>query len=620
MCGIAGIFRKDGQPADCSILQKICEHMVHRGPDGDGYFTSGSFGMGMRRLTIIDIMGGRQPISNEDGRYQVILNEEIYNYLELRAELEHRGHQFHTHSDTEVIVHLFEERGTESVHALNGMFSFAIWDNLARKLFIFRDRLGIKPLYYFSGATLFAFSSDLISLSEAVSDISINHDAFFNYLGLGYVPYSESILEGINKLEPGTFLVVSESGVSIHPYWNIEQVKEIHLNKSCEYKELIRSVAEDAVRIQMRSDVPVGIFLSGGIDSTAVLGMASNLSGEKIRTFSVGFEGGYNELEPAREMALLYKTDHEEILVRRTDIPPLLMDAIKNMDEPIADNSIVPSSLLAKLARNKGVPVVLTGAGGDELFGGYPRYFKDARGFKNRVLQALPGSMRSLVGQICKLFNKDLAYRITDHRFDYPVSISGVGFDFLRRLLRKQEHFINVLQKLTEHYDNYVGRQPQSASKNLMLFDVRSYLVDDILALTDKMTMGASVEARVPFLDHRLAEICFGCPDEILFPRAGTKPLERDIFHDILPHSILNLPKAGFAGPTTHWVNSPEILNIIKQNLLEAPTPFFSDYFSSKSIEQMISSIQYSTYASNTLWILLVFDLWYRKHIGKENI
>jgi len=343
--------------------------MTHRGPDDEGYFFGNGAGLGMRRLAIIDIEGGHQPITSEDGRYVVILNGEIYNYVELREKLILRGHRFTTESDTEVLVHLFEDAGPDCVKELNGMFAFAIWDNLQKEVFVFRDRIGIKPLYYSLDTKSFVFASDLSAIKGAGYSNGINFESFLSYIGASYVSHPDTIYQNVQKLEPGHFLKVSGSGrVSKVKYWEVSEFETLDLARIEDYQEEVLALLRDSIRLQKRSDVPIGTFLSGGLDSSCVVALLSEQLDRPVRTFSAGFEGGVDELPYARMISERFGTDHTEIRISGEEIPAILPEIIERMDEPIYDNALVPTLLLSKLALKNGVKVILNGTGGDELF------------------------------------------------------------------------------------------------------------------------------------------------------------------------------------------------------------------------------------------------------------
>lgn len=614
MCGIAGIFRFDNRPVNRACLQRMCAHMTHRGPNGEGYFISGPFGMGMRRLAIIDLHGGGQPIANEDGRYQVILNGEIYNYVELRKELEASGHVFRTRTDTEVIVHLFEERGPAAVEALDGMFAFAVWDDLAKELVVCRDRMGIKPLFYASTGSSFVFCSDLSAMRGALETARVNEPSFLSYLGLGYVPWPACILEGVRKLEPGAYVTVREGCVQKTAYWALGETESgtVQPSTADEYREALLPVISGAVQRQMRSDVPVGVFLSGGIDSTAILGLASTVANGRLRSFSIGFEGGANELEPAQSIAVQFGAEHHSKLLRAREVLPLIQELTNYLDEPIADNSLVPSYAVAKLASEHGVPVVLTGAGGDEVFGGYHRYL--GRKPAHRALKALPGPIRALAGGICGWFNEDLGRRIGSEQINFLLATSGASLSLLRTTLANPANFQSLVSQLRAHFDRGTGSRSKPDRRALMALDLRSYLVDDILALTDKMTMATSIEARVPLLDHSFVELCRKIPESALFRNGRLKALQKDLFSNLLPKGLLLRPKLGFSGPMTIWTAQPALQALIWRNLAECPTAFFKDHFRPASIRAALRSAGRNWYRNTSIWSLFIFDLWYRRH------
>jgi asparagine synthase (glutamine-hydrolysing) len=616
MCGICGVFRFDGQRVDRESLVSMCNRMRHRGPNGEGYFVSGPFGMGMRRLAIIDVEGGQQPIASEDGRFQVILNGEIYNYLELRKELETAGHLFRTQSDTEVIVHLFEDRGPRSLEALEGMFAFAVWDDLKKELFVCRDRIGIKPLFYASSPSGFVFCSDLSAMRALLPADRVDEQSFLRYLGLGYVPWPNCIIEGVQKLEPGTYLSVGPRRVQKTTYWEPTDTGDLRLRTLAEYKDVLLPVVSGAVRRQMRSDVPVGVFLSGGIDSTAVLGLAAEAGNGRMKSFSIGFEEGANELALARSVAVRFGTEHHSKLLRIEDVYSILQEVTSFLDEPIADNSLVPSYAVSRLAAEHGVPVVLTGAGGDEVFGGYDRYL--GRHPVHRALRMLPRSLRSVAGSLYGWINEDLGYRVASEPLDFMLATSGASLSLLRNALANPGDFRAVVGGLIAHFSNGTSGRPRADRRSLMTLDLRSYLVDDVLALTDKMTMAASVEARVPLLDHGLVELCRKIPESVLFHQSTLKALQKELFSFLLPKNVLRGTKMGFSGPTTKWTAEPKLRNAIRRNLAEQPTAFIKEHFRVGRMREVIEQLGRNWYADTTVWSLFIFDLWYRRHLERS--
>ncbi|MFH0780009.1 MAG: asparagine synthase (glutamine-hydrolyzing) [Parcubacteria group bacterium] len=544
MCGINGILNFNQSPIQKSNLEAMNQLMLHRGPDEDGFYLNQSLGLSMRRLSVIDLATGHQPVSNEDGTVQIVFNGEIYNYIELRHELIARGHKFKTNSDTEAIVHLYEEKGVKAIEHLNGVFCFALWDDAKKQLFVARDRIGVKPLFYYKTANQFAFSSELKSLMKiAPFPKKINKQSFLMYLLFMYVPDPLSMIEGVNKLEAGHYLIFDQSGHAEKVrYWDLEKKSDFqHLNLN-QSKERLLFLLNDAVRLQLRSDVPLGIFLSGGLDSSALVALASGMTNKPIATLSVGYEGhSVDERSFARQIAEQYHTRHHELLIRPRDVQKHFHEMIWLMDEPFSDSASVSTYLLAKLARDNGLHVVLSGAGGDEVFGGYGRYSFD---WKH------PAKMMH------RSFSEFGRMRNSDWQFDYICSIGcgrGLG-RFLSQNNFDKTRFHETFQAIMDPSAKQTGDWPTALQKKSYL-DLKNYLIGDILMLTDKMTMGASVEARVPLLDHRLVEFMFNLPDNFKINNAEKKYLLKQAMCDKLPMSILNRPKMGFGAPVQHWLN-----------------------------------------------------------------
>jgi asparagine synthase (glutamine-hydrolysing) len=552
VCGIYGAFSTDAQrPIQADLLDRSAHVLAHRGPDGGGRHLAGPFGMGMRRLSIIDLAGGDQPISNEDGSVWVVFNGEIYNYRELTADLIARGHRFATSSDTEVVVHLYEEYGERCVEPLRGMFAFAIWDQPRQELLLGRDRLGIKPLYYAATPDGFVFGSELKALVQSPwLRPRLDRRGLAAYLEYGYVPDPLSILEGVAKVPPGhTITVRSGRPASPRRYWQATTYFKPAVTPESETQaaeDLWRKL-EDAVRFHMVSDVPVGAFLSGGVDSSAVVSIMTRLSGRPIKTFSVGFqEDRYNELPHARKVAEVYGTEHHELLVEPNDLK-VLDELLSSFDEPFADSSAIPTYLVSRLARQH-VKVVLSGDGGDELFAGYDRYVVDHR--------------RRHLG----LFG-DLGFGAPLRALSAILPVGG-GKNTLRNLslprLQRYIHAISLFprQALRDVMaDGEVARVDIASLANLDLdalsqlqdLDLKTYLPGDILTKVDRMSMANSLEARVPLLDHPLVEFACALPPDFRLRGGKTKHLLKRALAGRVPADVLTRPKQGFAVPLESW-------------------------------------------------------------------
>jgi len=620
MCGICGILSFNDNGVDKrEIINEMTALMVHRGPDDDGYYFNDEIGLGIRRLAIIDIEGGHQPILSEDGRYVVILNGEIYNYIELRQMLIRKGHVFKTDSDTEVIVHLFEEKGSECASSLNGMFAFTIWDNLGKELFLFRDRIGIKPLYYTIDDHSFTFASHLLSICKVRPNNDISFESFLNYLGISYVPYPETIFKDICKLEPGHFLKVKINGqITNTKYWDIKEFGTLDLPSIEDYRDNIMGLLKDSISMQKRSDVAVGTFLSGGIDSSCIVALLSEQLEGPVRTFSAGFEGGLNELPYAKMVAEKFGTDHTELMIKDSDLSYVLPEIIDMMDEPLSDNSIVPTYMLSKLAVKYGVKVVLNGTGGDELFGGYERYIPQKK--IKKAVSLLPDRFRKGIGRLVSIVDLDKGLKLENYALLFAASTSGANYTFLSKLFRDKTNYERMLGNIIERHKRFVSCYKEEAYKShLMYFDLKNYLVGDVLSLLDKMTMAVSLEGRVPMLDHRVVEFCYSVPDSVKFRNGKLKGLLKSTLQGVLPDEIMHLPKSGFAGPIRHWIEK-HLIKSMFEHLIEDPLPFYREYLNIGIIKETLLHRERYRRFLPTLFSLYIFSLWYRKHIEGQEV
>lgn len=561
MCGIYGFVGGElGHPERINeLLDAMDGTIVHRGPDDSGRYRDGSCAMGMRRLSIIDLAGGKQPIANEDGRLVVVFNGEIYNHQPLREELLQKGHRFTTTSDTEVLVHLFEERGEALVDPLLGMFAFALWDKERQELLLVRDRLGIKPLYFAPVGDGLVFGSELKSLlchpaiGRDVSPAALSH-----YLSFGHTPPDQAILAGVHKLLPGHLLRWRAGAWRVRRYWELpDREEQIAPDEAAaEVRRLLR----EAVRSHLVADVPVGAFLSGGVDSASVVATMAEL-GVRPQTFSIGFEEDeFNELGYARQIARLYDTDHHELVVR-PDAWALTERLVWYLDEPFADASAIPTYLVAQLAKER-VKVVLSGDGGDELFAGYDRYAwtlseerrfgwlpAPARRQMARLAAALPPGARG------KNYLRHLAQpahpRYVDGESLFPLPHKA---RLLGPALRDEGAGVAPLEARCALLDQAQG----DLLRRLLYLDTVTYLPLDILTKVDRMTMAHSLEARPPLLDHRLVEYAFRLPSALKLARDGTqKAVFKRAVADLLPPAILNREKRGFALPLARWLRGP---------------------------------------------------------------
>lgn len=564
MCGIYGILNTAGRRFDRSVIDRMGRAQRHRGPDDLGFFADGDLMFGMQRLAIIDVAGGHQPIANEDDTVTAICNGEIYNFRELRQVLRERGHKFRTGSDSEVIVHLYEEYGTDFVQHLSGMFALAVWDSTRKRLLLARDRLGIKPLYITTSSTYLAFSSELKSLLEIPGfDRKVEPAALQEYLALGYVPAPMSMLKGIEKLPPATVLIVDQKGPRKRQYWHLPDAPTVHKPVD-EWASEIADTLESAVVSQMVSDVPLGAFLSGGIDSSAVVAYMAKNSNIPVKTYSIGFDTGsgggyYNELPYARQIAKLFETDHHEIVVR-PDVTELLPELLWHMDEPIADAAFITTYLVSKFARQD-VTVILSGVGGDELFGGYRRYWSEnlARSYRRipslirkSILQPigkfLPSDRHSKMLDWSRLAKGFLAGAEleADERYEKYVRVFGVR-DAGRVLGGEPVAQSLGLQKA------FAAAAPDDPLRRLIDVDLMTQLPDDLLMLTDRMSMATSLECRVPLLDDRMLDLACRIPSDLKVHGTKLKFALKQALRGVLPDEIIDRKKRGFGAPIGGW-------------------------------------------------------------------
>jgi asparagine synthase (glutamine-hydrolysing) len=569
MCGICGTFSiGDLRPVSMGLLKDMNRTMVNRGPDDEGYYIDGPVGLAMRRLSIIDLEGGRQPLSNEDSSIWIVFNGEIYNYQELRTDLVKRGHTFLTCSDTEAIVHLYEEYGHDCVTRLNGMFAFAIWDSRARQILVARDRMGIKPLFYcFDPKGNFCFASEIKALLKTSVDRSPNFQAIYDYTSLMYTPTPETAFSAIKKLEPAKTLVCSLRGVTQRSYWDIPApiAGEEDYSKTSFDEEII-DLIETAVRRQMISDVPIGALLSAGLDSTTISAIMARKLKAPLKTFTIGFpHESYDESSEARLVAQEIGTEHVEKIVDPSMAGPI-EDLLAFFDEPFADYSAIPTFIVSKMAAER-VRVVLTGDGGDEVFAGYPTHFA----FKvSRIFRLIPSWIRKNIVNRIILSLPSSFERIS---FDYKAKrfVTGADLPFemahywwkvifneddKRRLFTK-DFLDQGFDDTFRIFDAHFSRVRKSHPLNQLLYvDAKTFLLDDNLTKVDRMTMANSLEARVPFLDHELVERVSVIPPGIKSKGFQTKSLLRSAVKLLLPPSIRKGKKRGFTPPLPFWIRN----------------------------------------------------------------
>jgi asparagine synthase (glutamine-hydrolysing) len=601
----------------------MCDLIWHRGPDDEGYYLDDLAGLGMRRLSIIDLESGHQPISNENDKIWVVYNGEIYNFQEMRASLEKKGHFFKTRSDTEVIVHAYEEYGDRCVEKLNGMFAFALWDMTQNRLLLARDHLGIKPLYYWVGNDEIVFGSELKTvIAHPRVPKEIDPNSLDMFLSLEYIPSPKTIFKNIYKLPAGHRLVFQDGSFTLDQYWEISFHSDLPDDEN-QCAEMLDELIKDAVRHQMISDVPLGAFLSGGIDSSSVVAVMSEISPEPIKTFSIGFEDStYDELPYARQVALRFGTDHYEETLR-PDIASTAEKLMRHLDEPFADFSVFPTYLVSQVARQN-VKVVLSGDGGDELFGGYDAYVAQNL---DRYYQRLPSALRrrvlpTLLSRIPPqpakkgLINK--AKRFVEGA-NLPLSLQHARWMIFmnaedkERLYQPGLHTCldgNSPERILEVYFAKAAQAEPLAQQQYV--DVKTYLVEDILTKVDRMSMAVSLETRVPLLDYRIVEFALNLPDGMKLYRGQTKRILKRAMSGRLPDEILNKPKQGFSIPLKHWLRGP--LKPMMIDLLSNETVKQRGYFKPETVTEWVSEhLEGRANHSHRLWALMVFELWHRQ-------
>lgn len=624
MCGIHGIYRLDGQPVAAEMLSAMGDVTRHRGPDDEGMHIDGSCGIAMRRLSIIDLAGGHQPLSNMDETLWLVCNGEIYNFRELRIELEAKGYRFKTGSDCEVLLHLYAAEGDEFVHRLNGMFDFALWDVPRRRLLIGRDRLGVKPLYVLHDGHRLAFATEakaLLALPGVTAELDKNVVA--SYLHLGYVAAPGCIFRGIRKLPPATLLAVEDGQVREWRYWKLPQAIEQGFPER-KWVDLVQAQVEESVRMQMVSDVPIGAFLSGGVDSSAVVGFMAKHSSLPIRTYAIGFEGGeaealYNELPYARRVSELFGTQHREIVVR-PDVVGLLPKLLWHMDEPLSDTAFITTYLVSEFARQD-VKVILSGVGGDELFGGYRRYLG---GRYTERYQRLPHWLRTTAAFA--------AQRLPTDRHSGLLNTLRLAKGFLASAdMTADDRYRSYLQVLDREAVASLLMQPdikgvdplssafasagnQDELNRMFAVDAETQLPDDLLMLTDKMSMAVSLECRVPLLDHQLVELAASIPASIKVNNGRLKHIFKESLTTMLPTDILDRKKRGFGTPMGAWLKrelAPMLRRLLSPEVVNA-----RGLFRVNIVDKLISDHEANRIdGTDTLLALMNLEIWSRIYL-----
>jgi len=631
MCGICGKLAFD--PRDTvapELVKAMAATIEHRGPDDEGYYVSGPVGLGFRRLSIIDLKSGHQPLSNEDGTIWIVFNGEIYNYQELRTFLLSKGHVFKTRTDTEVIVHLYEELGPECLQKLRGMFAFAIWDEKARTLLLARDRVGIKPLYYHLTGSSLSFASELKAiLSDPSVDRAIAPDLIDRFLTFMYVPGAETLLKGIQKLPPGHYLLIKNGQETVRQYWDLQFVEARPRPSEQHVEAELLSLLSETVGLHMIADVPVGILLSGGVDSTGVLSLAVDNTDKTISTFTVGFSGNdfADERPYARLAAERYGTRHYEMTITARNFADFLPSYVWHMEEPVCEPPAIALYYVSKLAREH-VTVLLSGEGGDEAFAGYSNYRNLV--WLERLKRGGPALNSALAGGMSLASSLFSASRVakyiplmSDQFPDYyysrttnPYRTTGNGLgavystDFLNSVDR--EHSVEPVRALQAHMR---GRD----TLNTMLYiDTKTWLPDDLLIKADKMTMANSIELRVPLLDHKVLEFAASLPSNYKLSGLTGKFILKKALSKRIPKEIRNRKKTGFPVPYGSWLRA-ELKGLVRDVLMDSRT-IDRGYFSKDAVERMLRANANGSDRSKDIFSLLTLELWQRTFLENETV
>jgi asparagine synthase (glutamine-hydrolysing) len=637
MCGICGILDLRAHNFPAQELEAMTNVLRHRGPDDHGIFVSRPISLGFRRLSIVDLAGGHQPMSNEDESVWVVFNGEIYNHPELRLEMQQRGRQYATNSDTETILHLYEEYGVDCVHHLRGMFAFAIWDVRRKRLFCARDRLGIKPFYYAIVGNRFVFASEMKSLFE-LADFPprLNRQALPEFFSFGYLSSEETLFEGVRKLMPGHQLIFDlearQDRPEITQYWDLDVAPSGASFSESDAIEQFRELFRETISSHLMSDVPVGVFLSGGLDSSSIAAEMATLRKEPIETFSIGYaEDQYSELPYARQLARQIGARHNEVILGPDEFLASVPKLIWNEDEPLVWPSSVSLFHVSRLAREK-VKVVLTGEGGDELFAGYLKYrvaLWNQRGaplYRKVVPQRIQQMVRELLisGKVPDWVGRKLRHSFLYH----PDSFEQIYFDNFYSAFpqgRQPELFTSTLTDELRDVDAYAhsmrffspARNDGSDLNRLLYLDVKTYLVE-LLMKQDQMSMATSIESRVPFLDHKLVEFAFRLPARLKLRFGSGKYLLRKAMADRLPREVLRRSKKGFPTPIRPWLRGPlfeQLSAILMDGRLAERRLIRADYVK----ELLRKHREGDSYATEGCWRLLNFELWNRIFLDREH-
>jgi asparagine synthase (glutamine-hydrolysing) len=624
MCGIAGVVSATRESnINEALVRQMCDQIVHRGPDDEGIYVADGAGLGMRRLSIIDLSGGHQPVYNEDRSAWIVYNGEIFNFLELRPELEKRGHRFYTKTDTEVIIHLYEEMGSECVQKLRGMFGLAIYDKHKRKLILARDRLGKKPLHYALHNGKLYFASEIKSILAVAPELAeVNSQGLLEYLYYGYVPDPITAFTGIQKLPPGHLLEFEKGEVRVRQYWDLPEFGTRSPKSEEECLEELEHRLLEATRIRLISDVPLGAFLSGGTDSSTIVALMARASSGPVKTFSIGFKkDDFNEADYARIVARKFGTDHHEMILE-PDVVQTVEHLTSSLEEPFGDSSMLPTYYVSQMARRH-VTVALSGDGGDEIFGGYDRYRIHAN---RRIFEHIPEWARKFYRD--QVFPR-LPNGLQGRKFSYNISlpwqeryVDGLSFvpaferdtpllsDDFRQILRRSDDPGNVLRR-------YFAQAPAKDPVSQILYvDTKTYMVADILTKVDRMSMLNSLEVRVPILDHVFVEYAASLTAEWKLRGNKQKYILRKLAERVgVPREVLYRQKQGFSLPLVHWMRN-ELKDMLM--ILLEPRTLDRGYFVADGVRKLMDDhLHRGRTMTGRLWRLLMFELWHRNFLEK---
>lgn len=638
MCGICGKISLNSSISE-ALIRNMCGVLTHRGPDDEGVYINRVKGEGLRvnvglghtRLAIIDLsQAGHQPMSNEDGSIWIVFNGEIYNFIELKGGLMEKGHLFRSHTDTEVILHLYEEKGIDCLKDLRGQFAFAIWDQRKERLFLARDRVGKKPLYYTCKNQTLVFASEIKAILEDPEvSVEINKPAITDYLSYGYTPTPETMFKNIMKLPPASFMIYEKGGMKLEKYWELDFSKKIKLSDK-DYCRRTMELLEECTKIRLISDVPLGAFLSGGIDSSAVVYMMSKLSSKPVKTFSIGFdEESHSELKYARIIAERFKTDHREYIVK-PDAIELIPKLVWHYNEPYADSSALPSYYVAKMTREE-VTVALNGDGGDEDFGGYERFM--AARFAE-IFSKIPSFFRKkVISNILKVIPDSIEPNNFPRKLkrfismaDNPYRVRHYNWMCIFRDFEKDFLFTGEFKKEINNRSSFFylnSAFDKCNSKDIvdlvMATDIRTYLLDDLLVKMDIATMANSLEGRSPFLDHKMMEFCAAMPSGMKIKGTKLKYILKKALSGVLPEEILKRGKMGFGVPLDAWFRKE--LKDYSYGILMSDKCVNRGYFKKESIKALLDE-HVAAKANNgaRIWALLFLELWHRMFIDREKL